>query len=156
MEDSSASVPGASRTTRSQSTAAQHHQQAASTTKRAASPILIDDSDGDDEEEAFEYESDAESPHVAHSDHGMEVDELDEHPTAACIVLSSDGEDDEHPHTPPEPRNAAPKGKLSSRKQFQADVAHLAERFNLGTNELIRGTSLSAFGAGGALVVRPS
>ena len=152
MDDSSgvASTSASGRTTRSQSAAAQQQQPPApSAAKRAASPITIDDEDEEeDDEEPFEYDSDVESVRPVQSDSGMDVEEQDQRQEEPAphqyIVISSDGEDDEHPQTPPEPVKPAVKGKLSSRKQFQADVAHLAERYSLGSNELVRGKSSAA------------
>lgn len=139
------------RTTRSQSVASSSaaaqqgsnsRASASTTNKRPASPIYIDDDD-DDDDEPFEYDSDVPSVESVQSDHGMDLDEQREGGDD-CIVLSSD-DDDEQPQTPPEPIRPQQKGKLTSRKQFQADVAHLGERFSAGI-ELVSGEWLSERG----------
>ncbi|ORY89473.1 hypothetical protein BCR35DRAFT_300675, partial [Leucosporidium creatinivorum] len=143
---------GGGRTTRSQSAASSSaaaqqasnsNASAPTTNKRPASPIYIDDDD-DDDEEPFEYDSDVNSVEIVQSDHGMDVDEDEQQQPGddddGCIVLSSDhDDDDEQPQTPPEPIRPALKGKLTSRKQFQADVAHLGERFSASDKELVTG-----------------
>lgn len=146
--DSMSTSSGGGRTTRSQSAASTSaaaqqtgNASAPTTNKRPASPIYIDDGDEDDDDEPFEYDSDVPSVEVVQSDHGMDLDEQEQpgEDDDDCIVLSSDhDEEDDQPQTPPEPIRPQVKGKLTSRKQFQADVAHLGERFSAGT-ELVTG-----------------
>lgn len=159
MDSGSTSSTAGGRTTRSQSAASSSAAQQASisnasaptTNERPASPIYIDDDD-DDEEEPFEYDSDVPSIKIVQSDQSMDLDEQPADGHDRCIVLSSDPEDDdEQPQTPPEPVRPQLKGKLTSRKQFQADVAHLGERFSTGT-ELVSGKALGAQRLAGNMV----
>lgn len=145
----------AGRTTRSQAQAAPAPAAPPASTSHKREVIHLDSDDDQDEDEPFEYESDVDSPKLdpvameVDSDAGQAADDDGEED---CIVLSSDVEvDDEQPQTPPEPVVAS-KGRPSSRKQFQADIAHLAERFSGGASEIVTGTRCSSrsFGAHGS------
>lgn len=117
---------------------------------RRDTPASVDDYDIDDYADSgsgFEYESDG--PVASHND-DTDSDIIMVESTSGrrkdqsrrlaepVVVLSSDEE------PPPEP--AKPKGKLTSRKQFAADLAELSKKFNsTDSDSPVSGTYLGAY-----------
>lgn len=106
---------------------------AAAPTRPVRAPAPLSDSDlstlsDSDDKHGFEYESDIDG------DGSVEVMDVDEREGGEVIVLSSGDEHDEgdgRMMTPPEPAAgvSAPKGKMTSRKQFVFDLEQCKERY---------------------------
>ncbi|GAA6060017.1 hypothetical protein JCM10212_001175 [Sporobolomyces blumeae] len=149
----STSTSASRRVTRSQSRAYDQARadRQASVSTGSDLELVLDSEEGDD---PFEYESDFGSADLVDDGNGQDDDD-DEIVDAEMTVREEDGFDDadktlvvatpsdaesvdvndEPPAEPP--KSNAGKGKMTARKQFALDVAHLAQRFD-GTNSVVR------------------
>lgn len=109
---------------------------------RALSPITLSGDDEDDEA-PFEYESDADSAGAVDTDTDLGAGDgaaAQAGGRGEFIIIDDTDEDDGNTQTPPEPViKPAPKGKLTSRRQFVHDLEALGEQFSSTSQGTVRG-----------------